>query len=57
MLEEAGQLPDTYPDGNHQHGLNDHECIVTAVAVSSCGSMMASADTSGKIVLRFACTQ
>ncbi len=53
MLGDAGLVPDTNPDGNHCSKLETHECTLNAVALSSCDTMMASADASGKLVIRF----
>lgn len=51
VLADAGAGPDA--DGNHCRQLNEHDCTVTAVALSGCGTMMASADASGRLVIRF----
>lgn len=53
MLGEAGLVPDTQPDGNHCSQLQTHDGTLTAVALSSCDTMLASADASGKLVIRF----
>ncbi len=53
VLGDAGLVPDTNPDGNHCSKLETHECTLNAVALSSCDTMMASADASGKLVIRF----
>ena len=53
VLRDAGQVPDAHGDGNHFSQISDHECTLTAVAISACGSMMASADASGRLVVRF----
>ncbi len=53
MLGDAGLVPDTNPDGNHCSPLQTHDCTLTAVALSRCDTMMASADASGKLVIRF----
>ena len=56
MLEDAGRLQDHHLGGNHHSQLDDHSCSLHAIAVSPCGTMMASADVSGKIVIRFSST-
>jgi hypothetical protein len=53
VLGDAGLVPDTNPDGNHCSQLQTHDCTLTAVALSRCDTMMASADASGKLVIRF----
>ena len=53
---EAGRLPDGC-NGNHCTVLDDHKCPMTALAISACNSMMASADASGRIVVRFSSQQ
>ena len=51
--KRAGLVPDTNPDGNYCSQLQTHDCTLTAVALSRCDTMMASADASGKLVIRF----
>ena len=53
VLGDAGLVPDTNFDGNHSNQLQTHDCMLTAVALSRCDTMMASADASGKLVIRF----
>lgn len=56
VLATAGRLPDD-GHGNHCTVFDDHKCPVTALAISACNSMMASADASGRIVVRFSLQQ
>lgn len=56
VLATAGRLPDD-GHGNHCTLFDDHKCPVTALAISACNSMMASADASGRIVVRFSLQQ
>ncbi|KAL3157356.1 hypothetical protein ABBQ32_011838 [Trebouxia sp. C0010 RCD-2024] len=56
VVAEAGRLPDGW-NSNHCIVLTDHKCPMTALAVSTCNSMMASADASGRIVVRFSLQQ
>ena len=51
VLADAGRGPDA--DGNHCRQLDEHDCTVTAVALSGCGTMMALADASGRLVIQF----
>lgn len=56
VVAEAGRLPDGC-NANHCTVVTDHKCPVTALAVSTCNSMMASTDASGRIVVRFSSQQ
>lgn len=53
MLRDAGDAPAAHDSGNHHLQLQYHECVVTALAVAPCNSMMASADSAGKVLVRF----
>lgn len=51
LLKTAGEMPESQSHDNHLLQLNDHGCMITAVACSD--SIMASADSSGKVILHF----
>ena len=55
VLAEAGDLPsmNIAQHNNQCLELEDHMCSLTALTVSACGSMMATADASGTLVVRF----
>lgn len=48
----AGELPESLSYGNHTSRFQHHDCMITAIAC--CNSMLASADSSGKVLIRCA---